>query len=78
VTSPPKVCSRCQGPLEAGYVLDRSQHNQATQQRWIEGPPERSFWTGMKTRGREAYSVTTYRCERCGFLESYASTPVSK
>jgi hypothetical protein len=41
---------------------------------WMEGNPEKSFWTGLKTTGRQRYSVMTYRCERCGFLESYAGS----
>ena len=38
-----------------------------------EGPPEKSFWTGTKTRGKKQVQVLTYRCSSCGYLESYAS-----
>jgi len=29
-------------------------------------------WTGLKTKDREVYPLTSYRCERCGYLELYA------
>ena len=39
---------------------------------WVEGSPEKSFWTGLSLKGRKMIEVQTYRCHRCGFLESYA------
>ena len=39
---------------------------------WVAGEPERSMWTGLKLRGKEKVGITTYRCRRCGYLESYA------
>jgi hypothetical protein len=67
------VCSRCGGRMEAGFMLDRGHYGvpQATAE-WVEGEPERSIWTGIKTKGREHYRVETYRCEGCGRLDSYA------
>ncbi|MBV8855530.1 MAG: hypothetical protein JOZ02_01095 [Acidobacteria bacterium] len=68
-------CSRCGGRMEAGFLLDRRNHGtpQATAG-WVEGTPEWSIW-GIKTKGRERYRVETYRCEGCGYLESYAREP---
>ena len=43
------------------------------QQSWIEGVPELAVWTGVKTKGKETHPVTTFRCEHCGYLESYAN-----
>lgn len=65
-------CPKCGGRLEEGYVPDRTRHGikQAT---WIEGKPERSFWTGLRVHGRVQYPILTYRCSRCGLLESYAA-----
>jgi hypothetical protein len=57
--------------MEEGFILDQSQ-NMKFQSTWVEGPPATSFWTGLKTRGRERAPVTTMRCIKCGFLESYA------
>lgn len=70
--SAPKECLRCRGPMEPGFVLDRGHHSVAQTQDWVEGEPERSFWTGLKTRGKEKVPVRTFRCERCGYLEAYA------
>jgi hypothetical protein len=58
--------------MEPGFIADRGHFDVAAQQEWVEGAPEKSFWTGLKTKGRESHEVLTYRCERCGLLESYA------
>ena len=70
--SQPKECLRCRGPMEPGFVIDRAHGQQKAVQQWVEGAPERSFWMGLKTKGREQHAVRTFRCERCGYLESYA------
>ena len=72
-----KECPRCRSSMSEGFVLDRGDHNALAQQRWIEGEPQKSFWLGLKTKGREAFQVTTYRCDSCGYLESYARTPTT-
>jgi len=58
--------------MEEGFMVDRGSKGMPSDQRWVEGQVERSFWTGLKTKGRETFAVRTYRCERCGYLESYA------
>ncbi len=70
-------CLRCGSAMEQGFVADKGDYNALDLQRWIEGAPERSFWTGIKTKNREVLVVSTFRCERCGYLESYATTPPS-
>ena len=57
--------------MEPGYIVDEG-HGTRTVAKWIGGEPERSIWTGLKTRGKEKLDVTTYRCRRCGRLESFA------
>ena len=39
---------------------------------WIAGEARKSIWTGLKLRGKQRLQVRTYRCGRCGYLESYA------
>jgi hypothetical protein len=39
---------------------------------WVEGPPKKSFWTGTKIELLKKLPVATFRCAKCGFLESYA------
>ena len=65
-------CPKCQGAMTEGYMLDINQHSQFTSSTWVEGAPEKSFWRGLKLGNRAQYRVQTWRCGRCGFLESYA------
>lgn len=58
--------------MEPGFLLDRGHANASQEQQWVQGDVERSFWTGIKTKGREQHAVRTFRCPRCGYLESYA------
>ena len=65
-------CLRCKGPMERGFVADKAHYSVPETQKWVEGIPERSFWSGLKTKDRDVVPVSTWRCERCGYLESYA------
>jgi len=65
-------CVRCGGATEEGFVLDRAHYSMPTTPQWVEGEPQRSFWTGLETDGRRQFKVETYRCEKCGRLESFA------
>jgi hypothetical protein len=64
-------CLRCSGSMESGYILDEG-YGTRTVGQWIAGEPERSMWNGLKLRGKAKQNVVTYRCKRCGYLESYA------
>ena len=66
-------CPRCNGPMERGFVADKAHYSVPETQKWVEGMPERSFWSGLKLKNREIIPVSTWRCERCGYLESYAT-----
>lgn len=65
-------CPRCGGTMEQGFVLDRAHGDALRTQEWLEGEPVKSFWSGIKTKGKERHPVQSFRCERCGYLESYA------
>ena len=68
----PTTCPKCAARImQEGFVLDQTTGDYA-QAAWIEGPPTRSFWTGVKMKGREQHPITTLRCAACGYLESYA------
>lgn len=76
--SVPIGCPRCQGRLQPGTILGRGDSDVAAEEEWMDGPVEK-WWTGRaKTMNRERFLVTTYRCERCGYLESYANTQVDQ
>jgi hypothetical protein len=59
--------------MHRGYFLDSKHGDRRGLTEWVEGVPVRSFWMGLKIKGRQVLPVTVYRCERCGFLESYAA-----
>ncbi len=59
--------------MERGFVVDEG-YGARTVAAWVEGTPEKSMWTGLKTRGRRRLSIDTWRCTRCGYLENYATT----
>jgi ribosomal protein S27AE len=67
-----KHCPKCSGSMAEGYVIDRT-HSGVTVGAWVEGVPETSPWTGLKTKGRPNFEVASWRCGRCGFLEHYAT-----
>lgn len=68
-----KICPDCNGIMVEGFILDLTYGGQLVP-RWIRGKPENSFWAGgVKTKGKECFSVATYRCVQCGYLRSYAA-----
>ena len=68
----PRDCPKCAGGKERGFLLDQG-YGTYTQPEWVEGVPDRSIWTGLKLRGKTRLKVFTWRCRRCGFLESYVA-----
>jgi hypothetical protein len=65
-------CPKCDGRMEQGFIPDGIHGGQITS-RWAAGVPQKSFWTGIKSIPENAViPVGTFRCESCGFLESYA------
>ena len=70
----PPECRHCKRPMERGFVIDHG-HGSVTVSEWVAGIPEISRWTrSVKLRKRSTVAITTYRCPRCGYLESYAKT----
>ena len=67
----PTDCPKCRGRMQEGFITDNT-HGGVMIGSWIEGKPEKSFWMGIKTSGRRRILTSTWRCERCGYLESYA------
>ncbi len=71
------ACPRCGKRMEAGYLLGRSSDRggYGPMTSWVEGQPVRSWWFGIRTKGRRVLTTSTYRCTGCGYLESYARGP---
>jgi hypothetical protein len=57
--------------MEPGFIVDEGYGTRAVA-KWVAGEPEKSIWTGLKLRGKTKLDVASYRCRRCGYLESYA------
>ena len=58
--------------MAEGFIADQG-YGASSITRWYAGPPRKSIWTGLKLKGVESHDVGTWRCGRCGFLESYAA-----
>jgi hypothetical protein len=67
-----KQCPKCASSMGEGFVVDKF-YGGAGVSTWVAGAPRRSMWTGINVAGREQSQIATWRCGRCGFLESYAS-----
>lgn len=57
--------------MAEGFVIDNSEAGRSVSS-WLEGPPKKSMWTGVKLDGKTPIEIATWRCGSCGFLESYA------
>ena len=58
--------------MQPGFLLEGDPGSMRTVTKWVEGAPEASVWTGLKTGNRQVLPVTSYRCDDCGRLESFA------
>ena len=67
----PSDCPKCQGKMSEGVIADLG-HGQWRVASFIPGAPTVSKWFGLKVRRKDLVPTQTYRCSRCGFLESYA------
>ena len=68
----PSECPKCKGDMEEGFILDVT-HGHRLASHWVAGAPEKSFWLGVKVKGKRLMNVRTFRCKSCGYLESYSS-----
>jgi len=74
MSSPNPKCPKCQSAMEEGFIPDHEGRSSARVRYWMAGPPDKRWW-GLNTKGREKLMVMTFRCTRCGFLESYTVSP---
>jgi hypothetical protein len=52
--------------------VDHGHGNARQEQEWVESEVAKSFRVGFHSKGRATRHVRTYRCPRCGYIESYA------
>ena len=72
MTTEPIDCPKCSAPMVQGFIVDRDHGGSRHVSNWVEGAPERSFWSGTKVPVEKCIPIGTFRCSACGFLESYA------
>jgi predicted RNA-binding Zn-ribbon protein involved in translation (DUF1610 family) len=65
-------CPKCGAPMEEGFIVDAFDRVQRVVSTWVEGAPEKSLWNGVRLRGKRRIGTKTFRCTKCGYLESYA------
>jgi hypothetical protein len=65
----PIACPKCKGEMVQGYVLDFTPTGGRVR-KWYSGPP-RGF-LNVILDSAEQIPIGTFRCQSCGFLESYA------
>ena len=70
-------CPKCQTRMDEGFIKDEG-YGHVLPSKWVEGSPEKSFWLGTKTAGKKQVQVSTFRCTKCGYLESYARERASE
>jgi hypothetical protein len=75
-TASDPVCRNCRISMERGYCIDRGHGNAQHREEWTQGEPEMArflFMSHTKSVGeQDRIVVVTWRCPRCGLLESYA------
>jgi hypothetical protein len=66
-----RTCPQCQSNMSDGFIIDIG-YGGANVSSWQEGEPRKSRWLGVRPGDSPPVEITTWRCDRCGFLESYA------
>jgi hypothetical protein len=63
---------KCQRAMQKGYIPDAT-YGGGVLGTWVEGEVETGFLGAIKLKGKTRRTITTYRCNSCGYLESYAA-----
>ncbi len=67
------TCPDCQRRMEGGFLLNGvPSSGQVAAGTWVEGPPEKSFWTGLKLKNRRRLTVYAWRCPGCTQVRLFA------
>ena len=57
---------------QAGFIADWSEGDVRVS-RWLEGEVTPGWFQEVNPRKNKQFKITTYRCQKCGLLESHAS-----
>jgi len=64
-----KICPKCKGKMKAGVIADNRWSNSGDHG-WRD-PADKGIIDGI-FGSVDMYTITSYRCLECGFLENYA------
>lgn len=64
-------CSKCKGKMKKGLVIDRSHLGSNSKPVWAKGLKRSISSLGALATVGKPENVVTFRCEKCGYLESY-------
>lgn len=65
-----RECPKCRGSMDLGFMLDHA-HSGYGMPTFVMGPLRKRWW-GIQIKGQPKFDVVSFRCSRCGFLESHA------
>ena len=74
MTRPNQFCPKCGEAMSVGFIADWSEGDVRIS-RWLEGEPVSGWVREVNPDKNDQWKVVTYRCNGCGFLESYAKRP---
>lgn len=67
------ICPDCQRRMEGGFLLNGLPgQSSLSAGQWVEGAPEKSFWSGLKLKGRRRLAVYAWRCPGCTQVRLFA------
>lgn len=68
---PDKKCSNCKGEMQAGIVVDLN-YAGVLPSMWVESQPIIGVGSGAAIDSRRKVKTISYRCSKCGHVDSYA------
>ena len=68
-----KTCRDCGGRMTQGFIGDANYgETSVAVPRWHHGEPQKNWLGSLKIDKKMSKAVATFRCDRCGALQSYA------
>ena len=66
------ACPKCRNAMQEGFILEYATNASSSASRWVEGAPVKTLLFGVRTADKEQHPIQSFRCQSCGYLESYA------
>ena len=66
------ACPKCRNEMQEDFILEYATNASASASRWVEGAPVKALLFGVRTAHKEQHPIQSFRCQSCGYLESYA------